>query len=692
MSATADVAPVPASGPGESALRGLLRTKAFRRMWLSIGMSSFGDWLALLATIVMAQQLTKSASTATQGFAISGVLVVRLLPDLIFAPIAGAIADRLDRRKTVIIGEILAGLLYLSIAATYNLTYLYIAQFVIEAIGLFVMASKQTLWMSTVSKDKIALGNQILMFTIYGSFPVAALLNALLSTFNRFFTAQPVDPAQANVKLAVSIALCLDAVSYFASAITIYLNRKYLRARAEHASEHTGIVALIREGAQFVFKDRNIRILYIGVIGAFAAGGITVGVAKLYVTTLNAGSAGFNILVGTAFTGLAIGMLTGPRVLPTLGRRHVFGSAIAGAGLSLIGMALVRDFAFGLAFAFGVGLFAGMAWILGYTMIGEQVEDRLRGRTFSFVVSSARITLLLSLAVGPVLAGVLGSHKFALGSLEFGISGPGLALVIAGVFAFAIGLIAARRGYEGRSGGFGDAFRREVSRRSEILFGPTVGTGLLVVVEGAGLDQTREFAKRLAADLGSDGLPVTLTGEPTASATGRSTEQALQAASRGDLSAATTSSQATVLLAAADRAQHISDVIAPALARGDVVVCNRFVDTDVVFFGADPNVDAEEIMRVSAWGAGDLRADVTVIVDDPQALSPLRAAFADLIETSAAGYKLVPALNDDGYRNALDYVRFAANRNQARIGPRAVPAKAAVPESESTPVDVSPTD
>ncbi|MEO6958295.1 MAG: dTMP kinase [Antricoccus sp.] len=692
MSEATDIASVPTSGPGESALRGLLRIKAFRRMWLSIGISSFGDWLALLATVVMAQQLTQSASTATQGFAISGVLVVRLLPDLIFAPIAGAIADRLDRRKTVIIGEILAGLLYLSIAAAYNLTYLYIAQFVIEAIGLFVMASKQTLWMSTVSKDKIALGNQVLMLTIYGSFPVAALLNALLSTFNRFFTTQPVDPAQANVKLAVSIALCLDALSYFVSAVTIYLNRKYLRARAEQASEHAGIVALIREGARFVFKDRNIRVLYVGVIGAFAAGGITVGVAKLYVNTLNAGSAGFSVLVGTAFTGLAIGMLTGPRVLPTLGRRHVFGSAIAGAGLSLIGMALVRDFAFGLGFAFGVGLFAGMAWILGYTMIGEQVEDRLRGRTFSFVVSSARITLMLSLAIGSGLAGVLGSHKFSLGQLEFGVTGPGLALLIAGFFAFAIGLFAARRGSEGRSGGFGDALRREVSRRSEILFGPTVGTGLLVVIEGAGLDQTREFAKRLAADLESDGLPVVLTGEPTDSKTGRATGSVLQALSQGATTEPSTSTQATILLAAADRAQHIKDVIAPALERGDIVVCDRFVDTDVIFFGTDPAVDAEEVMRVSAWGAGDLRADVTVVVDDLHAPERLRVGFADLIERSAAGYKLVPASGDESYRNALDYVRFAAERNAARIGPRAVPAKAAVPESEATPADVGQPD
>ncbi len=658
-------------------------------MWLSIGVSSFGDWLALLATISMAQQLTNHRSAAAQGVAISGVLLVRLLPDLLLAPLAGAIADRLDRRKVVIFGECLAGLLYLSIAIVYDLRYLYVAQFVIEGIGLFTVASKQTLWMSTVTKDKLPLGNQILMFTIYGSFPIAALASALFSTVNRFFTSAPIDPALADVRFAVILALVIDAVSYFASAAIIYLNRRHLAPHPAQQSKQTGIFGLIAEGAKFVFGDPVIRSLYIGVIGAFAAGGITVGVAQLYVNTLGAGVAGFNILVGTAFTGLALGMVVGPRVLPSFSRRRVFGTSIAGAGLSLIGMAVVGDFVLGLAFSFGVGLSAGMAWILGYTMIGEEVEDRLRGRTFSFVQSSARIVLMMTLAVGPVLAGVFGRYAVNLGGVEVAISGPGLALLLAGAVALLIGVFAARRV---AGAGTGDipvrAFLgRILLRRSNRLIASATNTGLFVVLEGADLERTRDYAHRLAAQLRAEGRPVVLTGEPTESPYGQRVSAALHAHAAGTESGLDIQPQTAVFLAAADRAEHVGQVIRPALERGDVVVCDRYVDTTVAFLSNSTDADPEAIIRLSEWGNDGLQPDLTIVLDEADGREPIRSSYLNRVRVSAEGYRVVPVPAEaavdvteaegsppDPYDEVLDQVRRAMARNFMRIGPLAVPS------------------
>jgi dTMP kinase len=67
----------------------------FRRLWAAITVSSLGDWLGLLATTAMAQQLTRDESLAVQGAAISGVILTRLLPDLVLGPFAGALADKL---------------------------------------------------------------------------------------------------------------------------------------------------------------------------------------------------------------------------------------------------------------------------------------------------------------------------------------------------------------------------------------------------------------------------------------------------------------------------------------------------------------------------------------------------------------------------------------------------------------------
>ena len=120
-------APAPPGGappPPDNALKALVRIPVFRRLWLAITVSSFGDWLGLLATTAMAQQLTREESLAVQGAAISGVILTRLLPDLLLAPLAGALADKLDRRVTAVVGDLLALTLYLSIAFTYELTWL----------------------------------------------------------------------------------------------------------------------------------------------------------------------------------------------------------------------------------------------------------------------------------------------------------------------------------------------------------------------------------------------------------------------------------------------------------------------------------------------------------------------------------------------------------------------------------------
>ena len=161
--------------------------RSFRRLWAAIAVSSLGDWLGLLATTALAAYLTKDSSNLAQGAAVSGVLLTRLLPDLILGPIAGALVDRFDRRKVAIVGDTLAGLLYLSIIFSGNLLWLLVAQFLVEAIGLFSTPAKQAMWVNIVPRERLAVANQLNYVSVYGMVPVAAALFALLSTAASFF-------------------------------------------------------------------------------------------------------------------------------------------------------------------------------------------------------------------------------------------------------------------------------------------------------------------------------------------------------------------------------------------------------------------------------------------------------------------------------------------------------------------------
>ena len=214
-----------------SSVRVLLRIPVFRRLWAAIAISSFGDWLGLLATTALAAYLTKDSSGLAQGAAVSGVLLTRLLPDLILGPIAGALVDKFDRRKVAIIGDTLAGLLYLSIVVGGNLTWLLIAQFLVEAVGLFSNPAKQAMMVNIVPRERLAVANQLNYVSIYGMVPVAAAVFALLSTVAQFFGAPAANGASTSVisgptsSIAIDIALAIDACTYFFVAATVLLSR-----------------------------------------------------------------------------------------------------------------------------------------------------------------------------------------------------------------------------------------------------------------------------------------------------------------------------------------------------------------------------------------------------------------------------------------------------------------------------------
>ena len=155
--------------------------------------------------------------------------------------------------------------------------------------------------------------------------------------------------------LAIDIALGIDAATYFFSAGMVFLSRRMIPPFVGDRSTTKNIFSLIAEGVSFVRKNRLMRSIYVGILGAFFAGGLVAGVAQAYVATLGAGNAGYGILFGSVFTGLALGMLIGPKVFPTVPRRMIFTPAIGAAGISLIVMSVLQDFLGAVVAAIGDG-------------------------------------------------------------------------------------------------------------------------------------------------------------------------------------------------------------------------------------------------------------------------------------------------------------------------------------------------
>ena len=171
------------SAPAQSESRSVLAIPAFRKLWNAMAFSSFGDWLGLLASTALAQQLS-GGDYAKANFAIAGVFIVRLLPAVILGPFAGVIVDRIDRRKLMVACDIIRFALYLSIPVVGNYFWLYTASILVETVTLFWSPAKEASVPNLVPKHKLESANQVSLLASYGTAPLAAITFSLLAIFS----------------------------------------------------------------------------------------------------------------------------------------------------------------------------------------------------------------------------------------------------------------------------------------------------------------------------------------------------------------------------------------------------------------------------------------------------------------------------------------------------------------------------
>jgi len=146
-------------------------------------------------------------------------------------------------------------------------------------------------------------------------------------------------------------------------------------------------------------------------------------------------------------------------------------------------------------------------------------------------------------------------------------------------------------------------------------------SGLFITLEGpegAGKSTNREY---LAECLRRQGLDVLMTREPGGTPLAERIRELLLAPSTEPMA-----SDTELLLVFAARAQHLAQVIRPALARGCVVLCDRFTDATYAYQGGGRGLGSERIAVLEQFVQGDLRPDLTLIFDLPVEVGLARAA------------------------------------------------------------------
>jgi dTMP kinase len=617
--------PTPAA-PAPDVTRGVLAIKPFRKLWNSMVFSSLGDWLGLLATTALAQQLS-GGDYAKANFAIAGVFIARLLPAVFLGPIAGVIADKLDRRKLMVNCDILRTALYISIPIFHNYFWLYTAMILVECITLFWSPAKEASVPNLVPRDKLENANQVSLLAAYGTAPIAAAIFTFLSLFTSAINAA----FSLNVT-AVDLALYANAVSFAFAAFTVWGLREIPKgAAAKHAAE-TSILKSLHEGWKAVSGSKLIRGLIVGMVGAFVAAGAVIGLARTFVGDLGGGEAAYGVLFGAVFTGLAAGIALGPKVFAQFSRRRLFGASLTISGAFLVALAAIPNLVLAVFIVIILGAFSGITWVTGFTMLGMEVADDVRGRTFAFVQSLIRVVLVAVLAAAPLIAAAVGEHTFKFQNTQVSYNGAAVTILIAGLFASLIGFVSYKQMKD----------RPNVSLWSDIVnafkgeLGSITGAptqGVFIVFEGGeGIGKSTQ-AKLLKAWLEQEGESVVLSREPGGSDLGIEIRKILLSHSTGEISP-----RAEALLYAADRAHHVFSVIRPALAQGEVVISDRYFDSSIAYQGAGRVLEPGEVARISRWATESLFPTLTIIIDLPAEIGLGRLKSKDRLESQPLAF------------------------------------------------------
>jgi MFS family permease len=378
----------------------LLKNARFLRLWIGQGTSFLGDAVSMVALVVLVVQVTGTAS------AVGGALIARLLPTLA-SPLAGVLADRLDRRLVLVTSDLARAVLVLGLVFATDLATIYVL--------VFCMGLARTLFNPTV--------RAAFPSVVGGSDLTRA--NALVGgTFSVSETAGPALGGLLVATVGVDAAFVLDSATYLISAALLSF---IPLARPQREEEETGFGEDLRSGFAYLARSRVPLAIVLGAFLTVLTINITIP-AEIFLAKgiFDAGNAGYGLLVGL-YGG---GMVLGSALMVALGDRvrllPLYFLGVFAMAMGLVGVGLSPTFGLALGALAVVGVANGTENVTTDTILQKRVPDVYLGRVFS--------VRFLGFSVGEILA-------YAIGGAMVDASGARFTYLLAGTATAAAGLI-----------------------------------------------------------------------------------------------------------------------------------------------------------------------------------------------------------------------------------------------------------
>jgi len=366
----------------------LLRdNRDFRLLYTGTLVSLGGDWFLTVALLDLVLQLTGSATLA------SLMLLCQTLPIFFFTPLAGHIVDKVDRRKLMIVVDVMrtgACLLPLLARTPAMLPFAYIGVILISIGSAYFEPAAQAALPNIVAPEDLGPAN-VLMGSTWGTMlAVGAAIGGVVT-----------------MRFGRDISFIVDAASFLGSAGVLWMMRARFSEARTPGHEHPPLLESMRETARYAKKAPRLLALLV-VKGGYGTGAGTIAMLSVFgKEVFKAGAMG----IGLLFCARGIGALLGPFVIRALIRRDdaqyraITLCVLAfGAGYMILGFS--KTLAVGLAGILLAHLGGGAAWQTSTYGLQREAPDWIRGRIFSADYGFLTLTMSLS----SLAAGMLSDH------------------------------------------------------------------------------------------------------------------------------------------------------------------------------------------------------------------------------------------------------------------------------------------
>jgi MFS family permease len=377
----------------------LLRNSRFLRLWIGQGTSFVGDAVSMIALVVLVVEVTGSAS------AVGGALVARLLPT-IASPLAGVIADRVDRRAVLVASDLARAVLVLGLVFARDLATIYVL--------VFLMGLARTLFNPTIRAafPSVVGGGDLIR------------ANAIISgTFSVSETAGPALGGLLVATVGVDAAFMLDAVTYLVSAAMLAITPL---ARPQRDEVGAGFGEDLKAGFTYLAGARVPLAIVLGAFLTVLTINITIP-AEVFLAreTFEAGNAGYGLLVGLWGGGMVLGSALMVAVGDRVRLLPFYFVGVFVSALALVGVGLSPTFVFALGALVVAGVANGTENVTTDTILQKRVPDAFLGRVFS--------VRFLGISVGEILA-------YSMGGAIVDASGARFTYLLAGCATASAGL------------------------------------------------------------------------------------------------------------------------------------------------------------------------------------------------------------------------------------------------------------